>query len=220
LEDPVLTAIIVATVFVMIAELGDKTQLLVLSLAARYSAKQVLIGVFAAVVVLQLVATAAGRLVGGLIPPDVLRVITGVLFIGFGVVTLLSARGRDEVEVAKTPARFSPVLTTFVAFFLAELGDKTQIVAMTIAADPGAALATLGSLAESLPSAPHGAEAFWGVWIGSVLGMLIADGAAIAVGAFLGKKLPERLITRVSGVVFIAFGVLTLASVVLARASS
>lgn len=207
-----LTALIVATVFVTIAELGDKTQLLVLSLACRFSARHVLIGVFAAVVVLQLIATAAGRLVGGVIPQDVLRLITGVLFVGFGVVTLRSARDTGESEEVRAPSRFGPILTTFVAFFLAELGDKTQIVAMSVAADPGAALGSLGGLASSLPTVPTGAAAFWGVWIGSVLGMLIADGLAIGVGAFLGKKLPERLITRVSGVVFIAFGLLTLAS--------
>ncbi|HZL04871.1 MAG TPA: TMEM165/GDT1 family protein, partial [Coriobacteriia bacterium] len=197
-----LTVLIVATVLVAIAELGDKTQILVLSLAARFSAKHVLLGVFAAVVVLQFIATAAGCLVGGVIPQDVLRVVTGVLFVGFGVVTLRSARKIDETEEVRAPSRFGPVLTTFAAFFLAELGDKTQIVAMTVAADPGAALGSLGALASSLPAVPTGAAAFWGVWIGSVLGMLIADGLAIGVGALIGKRLPERLITRVSGIVF------------------
>ena len=142
-------------------------------------------------------------------PQVVLTWIAGALFVGFGIWTL---RGDsvDEDE-ATGPARFGPILTTGIAFFIAELGDKTQIMTMTIAADPGAALRTFGGFAARwLPAGlapPTGAAAFMGVWLGSTLGMVIADGLAILVGSVLGKHLPERLITRISGVVFILFGV-------------
>jgi len=204
-----LYAFLVATILITLAELGDKTQLLALVLAAKYKPSQVMIGIFVATLIIHLLSTLVGQAVGSFIPQIVLSWIAGLLFVGFGVWTL---RGDsvDEGEDAK-PTRFGPVVTTGIAFFLAELGDKTQIMTMTIAADPGAAMRTFGGFASGwLPAGltpPSGFDAFLGVWIGSTLGMVIADGIAILIGAVLGKKLPERLITRVSGVVFILFGV-------------
>ena len=201
-------AFLVATILITLAELGDKTQLLALVLATRYKVGQVLIGIFVATLLVHLMSTLVGQVIGNFIPRAVLSWVAGVLFVGFGVWTL---RG-DSVDEDDAPEpRFGPVLTTGVAFFLAEIGDKTQIMTMTIAADPGAALRTFGGFARAwLPAAaaqPSRAATFWGVWMGSTLGMVIADGLAILIGAVLGKRLPERLITRVSGVIFILFGV-------------
>jgi len=208
-----LAAFLVATILITLAELGDKTQLLALVLATRYKAWEVLVGIFVATLVVHFLSTLVGQAVGDLVPQRVLAVITGTLFIGFGIWTL---RGDtvDEDETPKT-APLGPILTTAVAFFLAELGDKTQIMTMTIAADPAAALRTLGTFASGIvpAGAALGSQAarFFGVWMGSTMGMMIADGVAILVGSVLGKKLPERLITRISGVVFILFGVAALA---------
>jgi putative Ca2+/H+ antiporter (TMEM165/GDT1 family) len=208
-----LTAFIVATILITLAELGDKTQLLALVLAARYRAWQVLVGIFGATLAVHFLSTIVGAAVGDLVPQRVLAVITGALFIGFGIWTL---RG-DSVDDDEEPntARFGPILTTAIAFFLAELGDKTQIMTMTIAADPAAALRTAGSFAEGLVPAGGAlgtqVERFFGVWMGSTVGMMIADGIAIVAGSVLGKKLPERLITRISGVVFILFGIAAIA---------
>lgn len=205
---------IVTTALVVLAELGDKTQLLVLMLAARYKVSQVLLGILGAVISLHLLSVAAGRLVGGLIPEGVLAYVTGALFIGFGVWTLRGDSDDDAEE--SVPSRFGPVLTTFVAFFLAELGDKTQIMSMTIAADPTAALRSFGTVFQGWASVePSGTAAFLAVWLGAVVGMMIADGAAVAVGAFLGTRLPERLLTRISGVVFVLFGIATIAAALL-----
>ncbi len=204
-----LYAFIVATILITLAELGDKTQLLALVLATRYKAWQVMVGIFAATLLIHFFSTLVGGAVGSFIPQIVLSWIAGILFVGFGIWTL---RG-DEVDEDEQPkpSRFGPIMTVAIAFFVAELGDKTQIMTMTIAADPGAALRSLGAVGEALipagVAAPTGAAAFWGVWLGSTLGMVIADGIAILIGAVLGKKLPERLITRISGIVFILFGV-------------
>lgn len=204
-----LYAFIVATILITLAELGDKTQLLALVLATRYKAWQVLVGIFGATLLIHFFSTLVGGAVGAFVPQVVLSWIAGVLFVGFGIWTL---RGDsvDEDEAPK-PSRFGPIMTVAIAFFIAELGDKTQIMTMTIAADPGAALRSFGSFAAGWVPAgltpPTGAAAFWGVWMGSTLGMVIADGVAILIGAVLGKKLPERLITRISGVVFILFGI-------------
>lgn len=211
-----LSAVLVALVLVTLAELGDKTQLLVLALAARYRTRDVVLGVAGAILALQLLATAAGGLVGSLVPRTALAVVTGTLFIGFGVWTLLAHGDDEEDEDVAHRGGLGPLAAVAGAFFLAELGDKTQIMTMSIAADPGAALRTLGTLGRHL-AASSGAPAFVGVWLGSSLGMMVADGLAIIVGVALGKKLPEKAIRRVSGAVFIAFGALTLGSLLLAR---
>ena len=212
-----LYAFAVATVLITLAELGDKTQLLALCLATRYSWWQVLIGIFGATLFIHLLSTLFGQYVGSLVPELWLGIITGLLFIGFGVWTL---RGDsvDDDEVA-TPGRFGPIMTVAIAFFLAELGDKTQIMTMTIAADPAAVLRAFGSAGPAISrvldsvglnaSGLTPTQSFWGVWMGSTVGMMIADGVAIVVGSILGKRLPERLITRISGALFIVFGLAT-----------
>lgn len=210
----------VAFVLILIGELADKSQLLAISLACRYKAWQVLIGIFIATFVVHFFTTLFGQAVGGVIPPDVLPYITGALFIGFGVWTL---RG-DSVEDAEADRgrnRFGPIVATGIAFFLAELGDKTQIMTMTIAADPGTALVTylksvgpaVQGFIESLGMGPSGVSAagrFWGVTLGSTLGMVLADALAIGVGRLLGRNLPEKTLRVVSGVFFILFGVLAI----------
>jgi len=207
------SASLVALILVMLAELGDKTQLLVLALSTRYRTRDVVVGVIGAILALQLLATAAGGAVGRLIPRGVLAMVTGALFIGFGVWTLWP-RHDEEDDGRATRKGLSPVWAVAAAFFLAELGDKTQIMTMGIAADPGAALRTLGAFGRHLEPST-GLSAILGVWIGSSLGMILADGLAIVVGVAVGKKLPKKAIKRVSGVVFIAFGLLTLGGVFL-----
>jgi putative Ca2+/H+ antiporter (TMEM165/GDT1 family) len=220
-----LYALAVSTILIALAELGDKTQLLALALACRFRWWKVLIGILIGTLVVHFISTIAGQLIGNLIPEFWLGIVTGALFVGFGVWTL---RGDKEDDGESTSAsRFGPVLTTAIAFFLAELGDKTQIMTMTIAADPAAVLRTLGSAGPAVSHALASVgltangltstQIFWGVWSGSTIGMMIADGLAVIVGAVLGKKLPERLITRVSGSIFIVFGVVTVAAAFLNR---
>lgn len=207
---------IVATILIAMAELGDKTQLLALALATKYKAWQVLVGIFVATLAIHLFSTLAGGLVGRLIPAFWLSIVSGLLFVGFGIWTL---RGDDDQDAdeATSKYKYGPIVTTAIAFFLAELGDKTQIMTMTIAADPTAVLRTFGSIGPAISnflagiglnaSGVSSQTAFWGVWMGSTIGMMIADGIAIIVGSVMGKKLPEKLITRISGVIFILFGV-------------
>lgn len=215
----VLYAFAVSTILITLAELGDKTQLLALALACRYKAWQVLVGIFVATLAIHFLSTIAGQLVGNAIPRVWLSVVTGLLFVGFGIWTL---RGEADGDEKATRSRFGPIVTVGVAFFLAELGDKTQIMTMTIAADPAAVLRTFGAAGPAISGALDSiglsarsldpAQTFWGVWLGSTVGMMIADGFAIVVGSVLGKKLPERLITRISGAIFILFGLITLAT--------
>jgi putative Ca2+/H+ antiporter (TMEM165/GDT1 family) len=210
----------VALVLIMIGELADKSQLLALVLATRYKAWQVLIGIFIATFIVHFFTTLVGQFVGSAIPRGVIPWLTGVLFVGFGIWTLRGDSVDDED--AEKGVRFGPIVATTIAFFLAELGDKTQFMTLAIAVDPGSAVLTY--LKDAGPSvqrwlstlgSPHSVSAagrFWAVTLGSTVGMVIADAIAIGIGHLLGRHLPELLMRRVSGVMFILFGLLSIGS--------
>ena len=215
---------LVAVVLIMIGELADKSQLLALVLATRYKAWQVLVGIFLATFVVHFFTALVGQWIGASIPGNILPWLSGLLFIGFGIWTLRGDKV-EESEADRGAGRFGPVLATAVAFFFAELGDKTQIMTLTIAADPGSALLTylkqagptVNSWIQTLgtPSAITPMQQFWAVTLGSTIGMVLADAIAILVGRLLGRNLPELLLRRISGVVFILFGLATIASIFL-----
>lgn len=205
-------AALIAFVLVGLAELGDKSQLLLVAFAARYRPVQVVVGAALAIAVLQALAVLVGGALGALLPMRLVAVAAGLLFIGFGIASL--RQPADEDEACEVPTRsFGPVITVASALFLGELGDKTQLMTMSVAADPAASLRALGALGSGL-TAPEGGTftTGLGVWLGSVLGFLLADLVAIIVGAYLGSRLPCHLISRVSGVIFVLFGVITLGS--------
>jgi putative Ca2+/H+ antiporter (TMEM165/GDT1 family) len=173
--------------FIALAEMGDKTQLVALAFATRYRARVVLAGVFVATLVVHLISVGIGEMLGLMISPFWLTMAAGAAFIGFGVWTLRGdALDGDETSAVR---RFGPFLTVAIAFFLAELGDKTMLATVTLASQ----------LQDAVP-----------VWLGSTLGMVIADGLAVVVGLVIGKRLPTRAIKYGSAAVFIVSGVATL----------
>ena len=177
--------------FIALAEMGDKTQLVALAFATRFSARVVLTAIFVATLLVHLLSVAIGEALGLMIPTFWLTLAAGVAFIGFGVWTL---RGDtlDDDEISKT-RRFGPFLTVALAFFVAELGDKTMLATVTLASQ----------LHSALP-----------VWLGSTVGMVIADGLAVIIGLLAGRRLPVRAIKYGSAGVFIVSGLLTLGSLV------
>lgn len=178
-------------VFIALAEMGDKTQLVALAFATRFNARVVLAGVFVATLVVHLFSVALGEALGLVIPTFWLTLAAGLSFIGFGMWTL---RGDSlDGDETSTFRRFGPFLTVAIAFFLAELGDKTMLATVTLASQ----------LRDAFP-----------VWIGSTLGMVIADGLAVMVGIAVGKRLPTRAIKYGSATVFIISGIATLAALV------
>lgn len=171
---------------IFVAELGDKSQLMAMTFATRYRFWTVLAGITAATAVVHLVSVAVGSVLGINLPTNIINMVAGAAFLLFGLWTL---RGDeltdDEAARAKRTTR-SAFLAVAVAFFLAELGDKTMLATITLAT----------------------AQGWFGTWIGSTLGMVAADALAIGVGAVLGRNLPEKLIRIGAAVLFFAFGVL------------
>lgn len=191
-----MTALLTSLFLVTLAEMADKTQLLTLSLACKYRVRDVVIGVGLAIAILNAIAVGLGTVAGHFIPVNAVRIGAGALFIGFGLWTLVARdKSEDDADTCVQPRRSGwTVLTVAGAFFLAELGDKTQLAALSLAAR---------------------FDSFFPVWLGATLGMFVANGLAIALGILAGKRLPERWLKRISGTLFIGFGVWTLAEALL-----
>lgn len=176
--------------WIFIAELGDKTQLVAMSLAARYRAPVVLAGIFTATFVVHLISVALGGFAGKLLPSDWIRFLAGIAFIGFGLWTLRGDCLEEDEEAGICKRQAAPFWVVTITFFLAELGDKTMLSTVTLA-----------STNSVIP-----------VWIGSSLGMVISDGLAILVGQLLGKQLPEKIVKTGAAVIFFAFGAYSVVS--------
>jgi putative Ca2+/H+ antiporter (TMEM165/GDT1 family) len=167
---------------IFVAELGDKSQIAALSFAARYPLLPVLVGFTLAVMAVQGVAALAGAAVGGLLPPDIRSLVAGLLFLGFAAWTL---RGEDEEdEQASSRTSGAILLGVFTAVFLAELGDKTMLATTVLAAEHGALVA----------------------WLGATLGTLLASGAAMLLGRWLGGRLPARTLRLGAAALFAVVG--------------
>ena len=175
----------VSAVAIFIAEMGDKTQLVAMSLATRYRFLTVVLGITAATAVVHLASVLIAELLGKTLPTVWLTLAAGVAFLSFGLWTL---RGdemsvKDEERAASRRIR-SGFLTVFVVFLVAELGDKTMLATIVV-----------------------GTQHHWAaVWVGSTIGMVAADTIAIAIGAVLGKKLPERAVRCGAAILFFAAG--------------
>jgi putative Ca2+/H+ antiporter (TMEM165/GDT1 family) len=167
------------------AEMGDKSQLMALTFATRFRAVSILIGITIATALVHAVSVGIGAILQLSLPTRAINIAAGLLFFGFGVWTLRgdTLTQADEVRAARASGR-SAVATASAAFFLAELGDKTMLATITLAT-------TYAAL---------------GVWIGSTLGMVAADGLAIVVGRLLGTRLPERAVRIGAAILFFLFG--------------
>jgi putative Ca2+/H+ antiporter (TMEM165/GDT1 family)/putative Mn2+ efflux pump MntP len=175
-------AFIASLLFVTLAEMGDKTQLLAMAFATRFPAQTVLSAVFVATLLNHALAVAAGRLLTNVIPLDVISLTAALSFILFGLWTIRgdTLEGEDQQR-----SSFGPFLTVAIAFFLAELGDKTQLATISLAVKYSDPIAVL---------------------LGTTAGMVVADSIGIGIGIVLGKRLPDTLIRLVSAGVFIFFG--------------
>jgi putative Ca2+/H+ antiporter (TMEM165/GDT1 family) len=182
-------AFLTSTLLVALAEIGDKTQLLSFVLAARLRKPVAIIaGIFVATLLNHALAGSLGVWLATLISPQVLPWATGLLFVGFGLWALHPDALDDDPKLHRAGA----FVTTTIAFFIAEMGDKTQL-----------ATVALGARFDLLAA----------VVLGTTLGMLVANIPAVLVGEALAQKLPMKAIRYAAAAVFILTGVLTITGI-------
>jgi putative Ca2+/H+ antiporter (TMEM165/GDT1 family) len=183
--DAVLLSTLVSFGVIFVAELGDKSQLMALTFATRFSIRPVLIGITIATAIVHLVSVAIGYGLGAALPTGWINLVAALAFIVFGFWTLRGDTLTEDEQDKVNRVGKRAVIAVGTAFFLAELGDKTMLATITLATDHG----------------------WFGTWLGSTLGMVAADALAIVVGRALGKRLPERVIAIGAAVLFFAFGI-------------
>jgi putative Ca2+/H+ antiporter (TMEM165/GDT1 family) len=181
-------ALLISTGVVALAEIGDKTQLLAFILAARFKKPfPIIAGVLCATLVNHALAGALGAWITREVSPEILRWVLGLSFIGMAVWTLIP--DRMEEEEARVAGKLGVFGATLITFFLAEMGDKTQLATVAMAAHYGTPVPVV---------------------IGTTLGMLVADVPAVLVGDKLASRLPMKLVHSIAAAIFLALGVAAL----------
>jgi len=173
---------------VALAEIGDKTQLLAFILAARFKKPApIILGILAVTIANHGLAGAVGAWITATVSPDTLRWVLGISFIGMAIWTMIPDKIEDEeIQIARKLGVFS---ATLITFFLAEMGDKTQIATVALAAHYAVPLLVV---------------------FGTTLGMLIADVPAVFVGDKFANKIPMRLVHSIAAAIFAILGLATL----------
>lgn len=172
-----------------IAEMGDKTQLMLVAMTSKFKIRDIVIGTAAAVLVLNGLAVLAGGLVGSLIPDWLIKLIAAAAFLFFAI-TSLGGDDDEEEEVKDNKAKIASV-AVFCTFFVAELGDKTQLTAITFGANEGLSSALI-------------------VWLACSIGLFAADIIGMLVGYLLKSKMPEGALNTLAFFIFAVFGIITL----------
>ena len=174
-----------------IAEMGDKTQLMLVAMTSKYKMKDILLGTGVAILILNGLAVLAGGLVSEVIPTWLIRLIAAGAFLFFAVTTLKGDDDDEEEEVKDNGKGKIAALSVCSTFFVAELGDKTQLTAITFGANEGMESALI-------------------VWLACSIGLFAADIIGMLVGYLLKNKMPEGVLNAVAFCIFSVFGILTL----------
>jgi Ca2+/H+ antiporter, TMEM165/GDT1 family len=187
-KEIIMESILVSTGVVALAEMGDKTQLLAFILAARFKRPlPIVLGILFATLLNHGLAGALGTWITTVIGADILRWVLGISFIGMAIWTLIPDNiEEEETQIASKLGVFG---ATFITFFLAEMGDKTQLATIALAAHYTAPVMVIA---------------------GTTLGMLIADVPAVFLGHKFAEKIPMRLVHTIAAGIFALMGVLTL----------
>jgi putative Ca2+/H+ antiporter (TMEM165/GDT1 family) len=181
-------SLLVSTGVVALAEIGDKTQLLAFILAARFKKPiPIILGILVATLINHGLAGALGAWITSAVTPEILRWVLGISFIGMAIWTMIP--DKIEEEETKVAQKFGVFGATLITFFLAEMGDKTQIATVAMAAHYAAPLLVV---------------------IGTTLGMLIADVPAVLIGDKLANKIPMKLVHSIAAAIFAILGIATL----------
>lgn len=171
-----------AAFLIFVAELGDKTQIMAMSFATRYKVRQILLGVGIGVILNHGLAVIVGTYLNKIVHIDFIQLIAGILFILFGYMSL---KIEEDEESEKEIKKHGPIITVALAFFLGEMGDKTQLTAMALASDSQNPIMIL---------------------LGTTIGMIFTSAIGIVIGMYLGKKVPEKILKVFSGGIFVILG--------------
>lgn len=180
---------VLATIF--IAEMGDKTQLLLVAMAGKYKIPHILTGTWLATIVLNLLAVGLGAALGNYLDMRVIKTVAGIAFFWFAYGALRDEEEEEEEKEMKH--NLGPVLAIFGSFFIGELGDKTQLSGITLAAN----------------YADHSVMNVVYVFLGCTLGLILADLIGLIVGVVLKSKVPTGILNKISFAIFAVFGVLS-----------
>jgi len=183
-----MTALLVSIGVVALAEIGDKTQLLALALAAKYRRPwPIILGIFVATLANHFLAGAVGTFIARSLGPDVMRWGLGLSFIAMALWMLVPDKLEDT---AAQPTRYGVFGTTLIAFFLVEMGDKTQIATIALAARYDALALVVA---------------------GTTIGMMLANVPAVLLGNVAAEKLPKRVMNAIAAGIFLVIGIAVLA---------
>ncbi|MDO4167137.1 MAG: TMEM165/GDT1 family protein [Eubacteriales bacterium] len=173
-----------------IAEMGDKTQLMLVAMTSKYKLRDIILGTAVAILVLNGIAVLAGGFVSEFIPTWLIRLIAAAAFLFFSFTSLGDKEEEEDDTRHKGRFAFAP-LTVFCTFFVAELGDKTQLTAITFGANEGLQAALI-------------------VWLACSIGLFAADIIGMLIGYLLKSKTPDGLLNTLAFFIFAIFGILTL----------
>ena len=206
-SDPAVAAFGASLTAITLAELGDKTFFMALILAARHRGRDVFIGAFGALAAVTMISLGLGYGLRELLPPSVVPWLAAALFLGFGGKLLIEAQGMGtgeaddeekaaEQTIAEAESRrrinttWAVIWEAFALVFLAELGDRTQFTTIFLATAP--------------------AFTFGGLLAGTLLGHALVTWLAVGAGQWIGGRISERLLYRLSGGLFLVFGLFSL----------
>lgn len=177
---------------IFIAEMGDKTQLLLVAMAGKYKVSHILTGTWLATVLLNVMAVGVGAALSNYLDMRIIKLVAGIAFFWFAYSTIKGEDGEEEEKEMKH--KFGPVFAIFGSFFIGELGDKTQLSGITLAANY-----TQHSLS----------NAFF-VFLGCTVGLILADSIGLLVGLVLKSKMPTGILNTLSFAIFSVFGVISI----------
>lgn len=166
---------------IFIAEMGDKSQIIAMTFATKYRVRDVINGIILGVGLNHGIAIILGRFISKKVPLNIIQLIAGILFVIFGIMALKD----EEVEESDDKQSYGPIISVALAFFIGELGDKTQLTAMTLSSEANYPLL---------------------IFMGTTLGMVATSGVGIFIGSRIGEKIPEFTVKIISSLVFISFG--------------
>jgi Ca2+/H+ antiporter, TMEM165/GDT1 family len=182
LLDLSLAAFSAAFLLVVLAEMGDKTQFVAMTFASKYNPYKVLFAIFLGSIANFAIVIIIGELITTIVPLDAISLAASLAFIAFGIWTMHKEKSEEEnVKLS----RFGVVATVGLTFFIAEMGDKTQLATLSLAVQYQNPISVL---------------------VGAVLAMLVADGIGIIVGVVLCRRIPQRALKWFSAVIFVLFG--------------